>query len=101
MVKNPQKCPTTLQILNEDQLKELCLYKHSSPKTTIELWMINNVSNRLEILFPESWTPNVITLLGNCALPLSVGLTMYSTGVKLTLEEKIDDSLLILGGLAL
>ena len=62
--------------------------------------MINNVSNRLELLFPDNWTPNVITLLGNCALPLCVGLTIFMTGTKLTAEEKVDDRLLILCGFA-
>jgi hypothetical protein len=63
--------------------------------------MIGNVSNRIELLFPDSWTPNVITLLGNCALPLTVSYMIYFTGTKMTAEQPTDDRFLIAAGFAL
>jgi hypothetical protein len=52
-------------ILSEEQLENLNNYKHKAEKTTFELFMCNGPSLWLEhTLFPDSWTPNCLTLIG-------------------------------------
>ena len=66
------------------------MYKHYAPKTTLELWMIDNISGMFEKIMPDSWTPNVVTLLGNIACPTVCCLFMSQVGLKMTAEEPIE-----------
>ena len=86
--------------MSEENLKELVLYTHHAPKTTLENWMINNISGFIEKLFPENWTPNVITLIGNSALPITLCFFLSNVGMKLTAEEPFESHYLIYAALA-
>jgi hypothetical protein len=84
--------------LTEDNLRALEKYTHYAPKTTFELWMIDNVSGPIEKCFPEAWTPNVITLIGNSVVPVVACVFLSQVGAKMTDAEPIPSHLFMLAG---
>ena len=65
-------------------------YVHKAPKTTIELWMIKNVSEPIErLLIPDCLTPNVVTLMGNMFLPPVVYIFLSQVGTTITDSEPV------------
>ena len=77
-------------------------YSHSASKTTIELWFCNNFSGWIERnFFPECFTPNVVTLLGNIPLIALATVWMLFKGPKMTVDEHIEDCWFIYVGLCL
>jgi phosphatidylglycerophosphate synthase len=88
--------------LTEEQIENLVQYKHSSPKTTVELWMIDWVSGPFEkYCIPDIFTPNIVSILGNMALPIVMWMIITQVGTTLTNKDPTRDDLIILGGCAL
>jgi hypothetical protein len=63
--------------------------------------MIDNVSGPIEKIFPEAWTPNVVTLMGNSVLPIVTCLFLSQVGTKMTAEEPVENYLFILAAFGL
>ena len=83
-----------LNVLSHKQLNELSKYRHRAEKTTLEKWMIAHPSGWLEKrLFPESWTPNCITLIGQVPQLLMILVVFCRVGMSLTRKETIDSGL--------
>ena len=81
---HPQSLPKSMQILTEDQLKKLTLYKHSSGKTTFEDFYCRTAGVFFEkYCFPDVWTPNVISILGQVPDLIMLGLALAYVGPNL------------------
>lgn len=91
-----------LQVLTAPELKAMSKYVHSASKTTIELWMIKNISEPIERnLIPDCFTPNVVTLMGNIPLPFVIYKLLTKVGTTVTDSEPVQPQYLVFAGLAL
>jgi len=82
-----------MQQLTEDDLQNLMTYKHvTAPNDPVAEWYVQNIAIPAEpVVYPVSWTPNVITFIGNTP---NIILTFYifaTIGLKMTPDEKSDD----------
>ena len=81
---HPQSLPESVQILTEAELKKLTLYKHSSGKTTLEDFYCRTAGAFFEkYCFHDSWTPNVISILGQVPDLIMLGLALAYVGPNL------------------
>ena len=75
------------EYLSTKEYAALEQYKHYAPKTTYELFMLNNVTTHIEKRLPSSWTANTVTIIGNIALPLTGALSIYMGGLTYANSE--------------
>jgi hypothetical protein len=68
--------------LSEKQYKQLEAYKHYAPKTTYELFMLDNVTTHVEKAMPSNWTANTVTIIGNLGMVLAGSVAIYVGGLK-------------------
>ena len=83
-----QKLPRFLQVLSNQELKQLTMYVHKSDKTTFEKWCGKHVAGWIELnLIPDIWTPNVITLVGQ--IPALIMVVVILTQVTPNLDGSV------------
>jgi hypothetical protein len=63
-------------------------YKHHAPKTSYEIWFLDNVTTHVEKLIPSNWTANAVTVVGNLACPIAGMICIYNAGVQYHTDEK-------------
>jgi len=79
----------------------LTQYKHSAPKTTFEIWVVENISGPFEKNFiPEHWTPNIVTLIGQVPQAVIVYLLLTRVGTTLSTADEMNPSLIMLAAIS-
>ena len=91
-----------MEVLTTVELNNLNKYQHKSMKTTLETWFCKGISALLEErCYPDSWTPNCITLIGQVPQLVMILVTFSQIGSKMTSDSKVDDSLFLWMALSL
>jgi phosphatidylglycerophosphate synthase len=68
----------------------LITYKHiNGGYSHLEKWFRENIANKYEPMFPETWSANTLTILGN-AFPVTMGILSLFIG-GLSFQDLGDD----------
>jgi hypothetical protein len=69
--------------LSKEDYAVLTEYKHFQEKTMIELWVVQNLTNKIEErILPQDWSANKITMVGNSLPYISTIITFYYGGLR-------------------
>ena len=85
-------------MLTDEQLQKFSEYKHSSSKTTFEVWMIDYPAGWVERSLPGFMSANTVTLLGQIPIHIMIMVLLWHTnGHTPRLNEEVRTLLIVAG----